>query len=125
MMRRTVFVAGIPLILAGLLAAGCWMLAPTPGPPAHLRALSVASLTRPGAILIGLSARDQQMTFDGPQPAVYTRAFGTQQPATAVEIVYAGGLPFAGWTAASLQATCPTIYRVGLSNGGPAASASP
>ncbi len=82
-----------------MFVAGCGALAPTAGPLAHLRALPEASLAPPGSVLIGSSAHDQHMTFDGLQPAVYTRAFGTQEPATAVEVFYADRLPFAGWTA--------------------------
>ena len=92
-------------LLAGLLAAGCGALAPTPGPLAHLRTLPEASLAPPGAVLIGSSAQEEHMTFDGVQPAVYTRAFGTQEPATAVELFYADRLPFAGWTAAQYPST--------------------
>ena len=86
-------------LVVGVFVAGCGLIGSrTPGPLAHMRALPEASLAPPGSVLIATSAQDAHQTIDGPQPAIYVRVLGTQEPATAVETFYADRLPFAGWT---------------------------
>ena len=87
-------------LVVGLLVAGCGLIgAGTSNTPlAHVRALPEASLVPAGSVVIGTFAQDAHETVDGLQPAVYTRVYGTQEPARAVETFYAAdALPRAGW----------------------------